>query len=150
MIHQQLMDARWPVAKAEEYMKPYGAIKGVNYVPSYCASYIEMWHHFREDVIQKELRWAKKAGLNSLRIFVAACQWETRRDVVKEKLDHFLNITKEMGFSVMLTLQPNTYMRPGNDLKDDEDPFMKSLTRSETSSRAGRSSMRIPCLNFLT
>lgn len=124
MTHAELMEARWPVAKAEEYMKPYGAIKGVNYVPSYCASYIEMWHHFNEQVILKELRWAKKAGLNSLRIFVAACQWESRREIVKARLDQFLDYAKELGFSVMLTLQPNTYMLPGNDLGPEEDPFI--------------------------
>jgi len=124
MTHEQLMDARWPVEKAEAYMKPYGAIKGVNYVPSYCASYIEMWHHFREDVIRRELGWARKAGLNSLRIFVAACQWESRREIVKSRLDQFLDYAKELGFSVMLTLQPNTYMIPGNDLDQEEDPFI--------------------------
>lgn len=126
MTHQELMDARWSIAQAEEYMKPFGVIKGVNFIPSYCFSYIEMWHHFKEDVIRRELRFAKRAGFNSLRIFVAACQWESRRELVKAKLDIFLDWCQEMGFTVMLTLQPNTYMLPGNDLRPDEDPVITS------------------------
>lgn len=124
MTHEQLAASVWPVEKAEAYMKPYGAIKGVNYIPSYCASYIEIWHHFNEPVIQKELAFAKRAGFNSLRIFVATCQWESRRHLVKKNLDRFLDMTKEMGFSVMLTLQPNTYMIPYASLDRDEDPFV--------------------------
>ena len=124
MTHEELMQARWPIARAEEYMKPYGAIKGVNFVPSYCCSYIEMWHHFREDVIRRELRFAKRGGFNSLRIFVAACQWESRRELVKQNLDRFLDFCQEYGFTVMLTLQPNTYMLPDNNLSPEEDPFI--------------------------
>lgn len=126
MTHEELMQSRWPVERAEAYMKPFGAIKGVNFVPSYCYSYIEMWHHFREDVIRRELGFAKRAGFDSLRIFVAACQWESRRELVKERLDRFLDWCVEDGFSVMLTLQPNTYMMPGNDLGQEEDPFQIS------------------------
>lgn len=124
MTHAELMQARWPVDRAERYMAPYGVIKGVNFIPSYCCSYIEMWHHFNEPVIRRELRFAKRAGFNSLRIFVAACQWESRRELVKANLDRFLSFAREDGFSVMLTLQPNTYMRPGNALDDREDPFL--------------------------
>ncbi len=124
MIHEQLVASVWPRERAEAYMAPYGVIRGVNYIPSYCVSYIEIWHHFRENVIRRELAWAKRIGFNSLRIFVGACQWESRRTLVKQNLDRFLDITKEMGFSIMLTLQPNTYMHPYAELDPEEDPFI--------------------------
>lgn len=124
MTHEELMNSRWIIQRAEEYMKPLGVIKGVNFIPSYCCSYIEMWQHFRPEVIHRELRFAKRFGFNSLRIFVAACQWESRREQVKQNLDTFLDWCKELGFTVMLTLQPNTYMLPDNDLQPDEDPFI--------------------------
>ncbi len=124
MNHQELVDARWPLERAEAYMKPLGVIKGVNFIPSYCVSYIEMWIHFKEDVIRRELRFAKRFGFNSLRIFVAACEWESHREQVKKNLDTFLGWCSEMGFTVMLTLQPNTYLLPGSTLTSDEDPFV--------------------------
>jgi hypothetical protein len=124
MTHQELKHSRWSNEKAKKYMASLGVIKGVNYIPSYCVSYIEMWHHFKEDVIYRELRYAKRFGFNSLRIFVAACQWESRREIIQEKLNTFLDWCKELGFTVMLTLQPNTYMLPNNDLHPEEDPFI--------------------------
>ena len=126
MTHEELKQRVWDIPRAEEYMKPFGVIKGVNFVPSYCFSYIEMWHHFDEPVIQRELLYAKNIGINSLRIFVAQCQWETRKDLVTTHLDRFLDICSRMGFSIMLTLQPNTYMIPGYVLDENEDPFQIS------------------------
>lgn len=124
MDKAELVNARWSIRRAEEYMRPYGVIKGINYVPSYCYSYIEMWHHFDEAWIRRELGYAKAIGINSLRVFVAACQWESRREQVSKNLDRFLDISLENGFSVMLTLQPNTYMIPGQTRTPDEEPFL--------------------------
>ncbi len=123
MTHKKLKEQVWSIQKAEEYMEPFGVIKGVNFIPSYCYSYIEMWHHFREDCILRELQYAREAGVNSLRIFVAACQWESRKELVRRNLDRFLDFCAEFKFSVMLTLQPNTYMIPGWKIQEKEDPF---------------------------
>lgn len=123
MTRDELRRAVWPSEKAFAYMEPYGVIKGVNYVPSYCYSYIEIWHHFDEEWILRELGYAREIGLNSLRIFVAACQWQTHRELVCARLDRFLDFCDSFGFSVMLTLQPNTYLRPGQTVSPGEDPF---------------------------
>lgn len=124
MNRNELVGAAWSAERAKAYMEPYGVIKGVNYIPSYCYSYIEMWHHFNEEWIRRELSYAKEIGINSLRVFVAACQWETRRELVCERLDRFLDICGEHGFSILLTLQPNTYQIPGQTLAPGEDPFI--------------------------
>lgn len=123
-MRNYLKERVWDIQKAEEYMSAFGVIKGVNFVPSYCYSYIEMWHHFKEDCILRELHYAKDAGINSLRIFVAECQWETRKDLVQKNLDRFLDFCADLNFSVMLTLQPNTYMIPGWTISQEEDPFL--------------------------
>jgi hypothetical protein len=123
VTREGLAKTTWCLEKIDEYMKPFDVIKGVNYVPAYCYSYIEIWHHFNEEWILRELGYAKDIGMNSLRIFVAACQWQTHKDLVCANLDRFLHICEEFGFSVMLTLQPNTYMRPNQRVSQEEDPF---------------------------
>ncbi len=123
MTREHLVQKTWDSKKAYDYMKPFGVIKGVNYVPSYCYSYIEIWHHFDEEWIVRELNYARRIGLNSLRIFVAACQWQSHRELVCRSLDRFLDLCVEMELSIMLTLQPNTFLRPDHTVNPQEDPF---------------------------
>lgn len=120
---EQLMQARWDIPRAWAYMEKLGTLKGCNYVPAYCHSYIQMWHDYREVVIRRELGYARAAGINTLRIFVATCQWQTHRGLLYQNLDRFLNLCREMGLSILLTLQPNTYMTPGY-VQQREDPFI--------------------------
>ncbi len=123
MNHDQLRAARWTVERAEDYMKALGVIKGTNFVPSYCYGYIEIWHHYDEPVILRELKWAKEIGLNSLRIFVNTAQWQTHRDLVYQNLERFLDTCKVMGFSIMLSLAAGTCMQPGY-TQQYADPFI--------------------------
>ncbi len=124
MTHENLVSMTWSIERAKKYMASFGVIKGINYVPSYCHSYIEIWHHFKEEWIRRELGYAADIGINSLRIFVAECQWETRKERIIQNLERFLDICQGLGFSIMLTLQPNTYMIPGWQLEPEEDPFV--------------------------
>lgn len=109
---EELSAARWSEERAAEYMKPFGAVAAVNYVPSYCYNYIQAWYDFREDVIRRELGWAKDCGINSLRMFLPLFsfqeggQWRE----VKAVFRGFMRLAEEAGMSVMITFQPN-YMR---------------------------------------
>ena len=110
---QQLSEMRWPVERAKEYMTRLGVIKGVNFVPSYCYGYIEMWHHYDEPTILRELGYAKEIGINSVRIFVSQAQWQAYRSVVYPNLERFLDSCKELGISVMLSLAAGTCIEKG-------------------------------------
>ncbi len=123
MTRQALRDARWDIPRAEAYMQTLGVLKGCNYVPAYCHSYIQMWQDYREQEIMRELTYARQMDINTLRIFVGTCQWQTHKERVYGNLDAFLTLTKKMGFSIMLTLQPNHYMVPGY-VQRQEDPFL--------------------------
>jgi hypothetical protein len=123
MTRQQLTELRWSPERAEKYIKDLGVIRGCNYVPAYCYSYIEMWQNYREETIKRELTYAKRIGINSLRIFMATCQWQTRKEETYANLDKFLTLASSMGFSIMMTLQPNRCVRPGSTPKLDN-PFI--------------------------
>jgi hypothetical protein len=113
MDRTALENMRWPVCRVKEYMKSLGIIKGVNYVPAYCYSYIEIWHHYNEEVILRELNYAKEIGINSMRIFVSTAQWQSHRMLVYENLDRFLNSCKERGISIMLSLVAGACIKRG-------------------------------------
>lgn len=109
----ELQSLRWPVEKAEAWMKKQGVIKGVNYVPAYAPGYVSIWHDFRELDICRELDRAVEIGINAVRIFMLTAQWQTSRTHVLPRLDRFLDLCAERKLSVMFTLQPNAVMRPG-------------------------------------
>ena len=118
MDRKQLSQKRWPISRIEEYMRKLGVIKGVNYVPSYCYGYIEMWHHYDEATILRELDYATEIGINSMRIFVSTAQWQSHRDLVYANLERFLDACKNRGISIMLSLAAGTCImlqRAGDD-----------------------------------
>ena len=123
MDRQAVADMRWSVEKAYEYMRKLGTIKGCNFVPSYCYGYIEIWHHYREDYILRELDYLVKIGLNSVRIFVLCAQWQTHRDLVYQNLDRFLDACRARGITVMLCLQTGTVIPKGY-VQKSEDPII--------------------------
>ena len=83
MKREELVASRWSLEKANAYMESFGVVKGVNYVPSYCYSYIEIWHHFREEWIVRELGYAKEIGINSLRIMQQVSDALRKRELIK-------------------------------------------------------------------
>jgi hypothetical protein len=109
---KELRAMKWTGERAAEYMNSYGTVVAVNYVPSYCYNYIQIWYEFREDVINRELGWARECGLNSLRMFLPlfAFQKDGKWDEVKQNFTRFMDLAGRLGFSVMVTFQPN-YMR---------------------------------------
>ena len=123
MDRESVAARRWSVERAYEYMKKFGTIKGCNFVPSYCYGYIEIWHHYREDYILRELDYAVKIGLNSVRVFVLCAQWQTHRDLVYANLDRFLDACRARGLSVMLCLQAGTVIPKGY-VQKNEDPII--------------------------
>ena len=101
---KELMDQRWTMARAHEYMHSIGVIKGCNFVPSYCKSPMQHFIDFREEIIRRELGYAKKAGLNSIRLWIPCFAWQSSRETFYRTLDKYLEICDELQLTVMATL----------------------------------------------
>jgi hypothetical protein len=101
---KSLMDSRWPESKARAYMEPFGVIKGCNFVPSYCKSPMQHFIDFREDIIRRELGYARNAGLNSIRLWIPCFAWQNDREAFYRTLDKYLALCDENGLTVMATL----------------------------------------------
>lgn len=48
----------------------YSHIRGFNYTASYAVNDMDFWSHYKHDVVEKEMGYAKRLGLNAARIFL--------------------------------------------------------------------------------
>ena len=103
---QRLCRARWPEEKAWAWYAEVGPITGCNYLPRTAVNTTEMWRKptFDPKTIDEELGWAKKAGYNSLRVFVQYLVWKDDPEGLKQRIDRFLTIAERHGMRVMLIL----------------------------------------------
>jgi len=121
---EQLEQERWPEIRAKNYIDKYDPIKAVNYVPSYCYNYIQLWYDFQEEIIQRELQWAESIGLNSLRMFIPTFSYQKdgQWELVKKNAARFIDMADECGMSVMWTFQPNYIRNEKQELE--QQPFV--------------------------
>ena len=57
-----------------------------------------------QDIIRRELGFAKKAGLNSIRLWIPCWAWQDGKEAFYKKLDKYLEICQGQGITVMATL----------------------------------------------
>ncbi len=95
--------ARWPQEKAWAWYAEVGPIAGCNYLPRTAVNMTQMWQKetFDPKTIDEELGWAKKAGYNSLRVFVQYLVWKDDPEGLKQRMDRFLAIADKHGMRVM-------------------------------------------------
>jgi hypothetical protein len=52
------------------------AIRGANYTPSYASTSVGAWLHYDADVVERELAYAQRLRLNSVRVFLSTVAYE--------------------------------------------------------------------------
>lgn len=101
-----MSSGRWSEAKAQEWQKRVGLLRGCNYIPRTAVNTLEMWQAdtFDERTIEEELSWAERVHLNSLRVFLHYLLWEADRDGLFKRVDRFLTIAHRHRLRTMLVL----------------------------------------------
>ncbi len=84
-----------------ECLKPYSHVRGFNYVPSTAVNDIAFWRDYDEALVERELTYAQRLGLNSVRPFLAYVVYEHEPKVFLSRLRHFTRAAHERGISVM-------------------------------------------------
>ena len=51
-------------------------VRGANYIPSYAGTSVKIWKDYRGEVIDRELGYARRLGLNSLRVYLQYVVYE--------------------------------------------------------------------------
>ncbi len=84
-----------------ELLSPYGDLRGFNYVPSTAVNDIAFWRDYDEALVERELTFAQRLGLNSARPFLAYVVYEHDRKGFLARLRHFVRAAHDRGISVM-------------------------------------------------
>ncbi len=84
-----------------ERLKAYGHLRGFNYVPSSAVNDIAFWRDYDEALVERELTFAQRLGLNSARPFLAFVVYEHDPKSFLARLTHFVRTAHDRGISVM-------------------------------------------------
>lgn len=85
---------RWAETQANVWYEQQPWLVGSNYMPAYAINQLEMWQAdtFNPARIDKELGWAQKLGMNTMRVFLHDLLWEQDAAGFQKRIDTFLKI----------------------------------------------------------
>jgi hypothetical protein len=73
-----------------DYTNVWANVRGTNYVPSYSKNSAQTWLDYDPVVIDRELGFAEKLGLNNVRTFLHMFPWVSDRDTFLANYDDFI------------------------------------------------------------
>ena len=85
---------RWPESQANGWYEKQPWLVGSNFIPASAINELEMWEaeSFDPEEIDKELGWAERLGMNTMRVFLHDLPWQQDSSGFKQRMDTFLNI----------------------------------------------------------
>ena len=84
-----------------ELLNPYAHLRGFNYTPSTAVNDISFWRDYDEGLVERELTYAQRLGLNSARPFLAYVVYEHDPKSFLNRLTHFVRTAHDRGIGVM-------------------------------------------------
>ncbi|HTW80372.1 MAG TPA: hypothetical protein VME23_12570 [Terracidiphilus sp.] len=87
-------DQRWSEAQANAWYEKQAWPVGADFLPSTAINELEMWQaeSFDPVTIDRELGWAEKIGMNTMRVFLHNLVWEQDPKGFEQRIDTFLTI----------------------------------------------------------
>ncbi|GHU65470.1 hypothetical protein FACS189447_04450 [Spirochaetia bacterium] len=82
-------------------MDGYSWLKGFNYVPSYARNDIEFWRDYDPLVIEREMGYAKRLGLNCARVFLAQIVYKDDTEKFISSFTHFVKTAYKNGIQTL-------------------------------------------------
>jgi len=110
---------RWPAQKAQDWYAQQPWLTGANYIPADAINQLEMWQAetFDPAAIDRELGWAEKFRMNTMRVFLHDLAWKQDPAGFKQRIDRFLAIAARHGIRPVFVLfdscwDPNPRLGP--------------------------------------
>jgi hypothetical protein len=97
---------RWPVDRANAWYQAQGWLVGANYITSTAINQLEMFQPGTYDPrrIDSELRVARQAGFNTMRVFLHDLLWAQDKQGFASRLGQFVTIAASHGFKPLFVL----------------------------------------------
>ncbi|HJN09144.1 MAG TPA: cellulase family glycosylhydrolase [Pirellulaceae bacterium] len=92
------------VRASDSFAVDYAAIRGANYVPSYASTSIGTWTDFQVEAVDRELAFAKRLRLNSVRVFLQYVAYEKNPAEFLQHLEQFVAIAGRHEIRPMFVL----------------------------------------------
>jgi hypothetical protein len=110
---------RWSAEKAQDWYAHQPWLTGANYIPADAINQLEMWQAdtFDPAEIDRELGWAEKFRMNTMRVFLHDLAWKQDPAGFKQRIDRFLAIAARHGIRPVFVLfdscwDPNPKLGP--------------------------------------
>lgn len=79
-------------------------MRGANYVPSYARNDVQLWLEYDPAEIDRELGYAEKLKLNTVRVFLNVAVYEKQPEKLLADFENFLTLADKHGIKVMPVL----------------------------------------------
>ncbi|HVY75909.1 MAG TPA: glycoside hydrolase family 2 TIM barrel-domain containing protein, partial [Puia sp.] len=85
---------RWTEAKAKQWYRHQGWLRGSDFIPASAVNQLEMWQadSFDTATISRDLGYAESIGLNCMRVFLHHLAWQEDPAGFKKRVDDYLTI----------------------------------------------------------
>jgi hypothetical protein len=110
---------RWTAAQANAWYARQPWLTGANYIPANAINELEMWQaaSFDPAQIDKELGWAERFRMNTMRVFLHDLAWRQDPAGFKQRIDRFLAIAARHNIRPVFVLfdscwDPNPKLGP--------------------------------------
>ncbi len=82
----------------------FSGMRGANYVPSYARNDVQLWMDYDPGVIDRELGYAERLKLNTVRVFLQVAVYQRDRKLFQERFDNFLGLCDKHRIRMMPVL----------------------------------------------
>ncbi len=98
--------SQWSVEEANAWYAQQPWLVGANFVPSNAINQLEMWQAetWSPKLIDKELGWAEKLGMNTMRVYLHDIPYKTDAEGYKNRISEFLDICQKHGIRPMFVI----------------------------------------------
>jgi Cellulase (glycosyl hydrolase family 5) len=99
-------NSRWTEDRANQWYGQQPWLIGSNFLPSNAVNELEMWQAGTFDPVEidRELGWAEKLGMNTMRVFLHNLPWEQDAPGFQKRIDQFLTIAARHHIRPMFVL----------------------------------------------
>jgi hypothetical protein len=106
VLSLQAKAQQWTPKQANDWYKSQPWLVGSNFMPATAINQLEMWQaeSFDPKTIDKELGYAEKLGMNTMRVFLHDMVWRQDAKGFKNRIDQFLALCAKHKIKPMLVL----------------------------------------------